>query len=534
MSDIKQQLTVWGAADQVTGEMVYQLVHKNLEEILLKAYQAADPALRRMQPEVLANEERKFAFIARGNFSEGYFTQQEVIAKGLAAQVDYVRYLSSVYAAYATGLTQTLLKKKPRFKGDRDKLIESLMRSVLSDIAVVMYHYFAHLTKQADDARAVTETERERLSAEDRQTVAFVGAALEALANGDLTHRITGDMPARSEMLKRNFNATADKLQQTMQSIATNTQGVRAGAAEITQSSDDLSRRTEQQAASLEETAAALDQITATVRKTAEGANEARNVANAAKADAERSGLVVGETVTAMSGIETSSKQITNIIGVIDEIAFQTNLLALNAGVEAARAGDAGRGFAVVATEVRALAQRSADAAKEIKTLISASGAQVEMGVKLVGETGQALGRIVEQVARLNRLIGDIAGSAQEQATGLAEVNSSVNQMDQVTQQNAAMVEESTAASHSLVAEAEELARLVGQFRIGEHAAFAAAPAPRAVQPGARAGDRLGQKPQPAPRRAPPATPARATAAGKFVAVPHAGNAAAQDNWDEF
>jgi methyl-accepting chemotaxis protein len=176
----------------------------------------------------------------------------------------------------------------------------------------------------------------------------------------------------------------------------------------------------------------------------------------------------VRKTVTAMSDIETSSRQIGNIIGVIDEIAFQTNLLALNAGVEAARAGEAGRGFAVVATEVRALAQRSADAAKEIKALISASGQQVESGVKLVGETGRALDRIVAQVVKVNELVSDIAASAQEQSTGLAQVNTAVNQMDQVTQQNAAMVEQSTAASHSLAGEAEELARLVGRFRTGQ------------------------------------------------------------------
>jgi methyl-accepting chemotaxis protein len=188
---------------------------------------------------------------------------------------------------------------------------------------------------------------------------------------------------------------------------------------------------------------------------------------------------LVRDTVQAMSGIETSSKQIGTIIGVIDEIAFQTNLLALNAGVEAARAGDAGRGFAVVATEVRALAQRSADAAKEIKALIAASEHQVETGVKLVSETGQALGRIVAQVTQLNGLVMELAASAKEQATGLGEVNSAVNQMDRVTQQNAAMVEQSTAASHSLSDEAEELARLVGQFRIGQD--YAETTKPRAV-----------------------------------------------------
>jgi methyl-accepting chemotaxis protein len=236
-------------------------------------------------------------------------------------------------------------------------------------------------------------------------------------------------------------------------------------------SSNDLSKRTEQQAASLEETAAALDQITATVKKTAEGATYARNVVAAAKTDAENSGQVVGQAVTAMGEIEQSSHQISSIIGVIDEIAFQTNLLALNAGVEAARAGDAGRGFAVVASEVRALAQRSAEAAKEIKALISASSTQVAAGVSLVGETGKALQRIVSQIAEINGVMIDIAASAQEQATGLNEVNAAVNQMDQVTQQNAAMVEESTAAGFALASEAEELSRMMSQFKVGAQSA---------------------------------------------------------------
>jgi methyl-accepting chemotaxis protein len=255
-----------------------------------------------------------------------------------------------------------------------------------------------------------------------------------------------------------------------MRSIVTNTSGLRTGTEEITQASDDLSRRTEQQAASLEETAAALDEITATVRKTAEGAKQARDVVSQTRSDAEQSGEVVRHAVAAMSSIEQSSQQISQIIGVIDEIAFQTNLLALNAGVEAARAGDAGRGFAVVASEVRALAQRSAEAAKEIKTLISTSAKQVGAGVKLVGETGESLGRIVIQVAEITTVVTEIAASAQEQATGLHEVNTAINQMDQVTQQNAAMVEQSTAASHALAQETSELVRLTERFQIGDTA----------------------------------------------------------------
>src|SRR5690606_18841880 len=257
------------------------------------------------------------------------------------------------------------------------------------------------------------------------------------------------------------------QLQDAMSVVVTNVSAIRSGSGEISQAADDLSRRTEQQAASLEETAAALDQITATVNRTAAGARQASDTVQAAKGDAETSGNVVRDAVSAMGAIEKSAQEITQIIGVIDEIAFQTNLLALNAGVEAARAGDAGRGFAVVASEVRALAQRSAEAAKEIKVLISASTSQVNSGVSLVGQTGEALQRIVSRVAEIDGLVSEIAASAQEQATGLQQVNTAVNQMDQVTQQNAAMVEQSTAASHSLAQEAEALAGSVARFQIG-------------------------------------------------------------------
>jgi methyl-accepting chemotaxis protein len=220
-------------------------------------------------------------------------------------------------------------------------------------------------------------------------------------------------------------------------------------------------------------------------------------VVSQAKTDAEHSGAVVREAVSAMAEIETSAQQISQIIGVIDEIAFQTNLLALNAGVEAARAGDAGKGFAVVASEVRALAQRSAEAAKEIKALISASSQQVDKGVNLVGETGKALERIVTQVAQINGVVAEIAASAQEQATGLQQVNTAVNQMDQVTQQNAAMVEESTAASHALAQETEELARLIGRFEVGEEAKVQALAPRRATRPALKTIGRAGAAPKP-------------------------------------
>ena len=323
------------------------------------------------------------------------------------------------------------------------------------------------LETEAATKRDATEVEREARARELAQVVDGVATGLSKLSQGDLVYRLEDAFAAEYERLRHDFNEAMTKLSETMGVVSNNASAIHSGTGEISTAADDLSRRTEQQAASLEETAAALDEITATVRKTAEGATRAREVVGVAKDDAQKSGEVVREAVSAMSGIEKSSNQIGQIIGVIDEIAFQTNLLALNAGVEAARAGDAGRGFAVVASEVRALAQRSAEAAKEIKALISASGQQVSNGVHLVGEAGRALERIAVQVTEINGVVTEIAASAQEQATALNEVNTAVNQMDQVTQQNAAMVEQTTAASHSLAHEAQELSRLIAQFNVG-------------------------------------------------------------------
>jgi methyl-accepting chemotaxis protein len=346
--------------------------------------------------------------------------------------------------------------------------------------------------RQEQEAMQVREqatreaVERERAMSQEAQAAVVNALAdgLSRLSLGDLTHRLDQPFSADYEQLRSDFNAAVEKLQGAMGIIAANASQIGAGADEIAGASDDLSRRTEQQAASLEETAAALDEITATVRKSADGAKTARQAVQTAKSGAAEGGEVVRQAVTAMGEIEKSSKQIGQIIGVIDEIAFQTNLLALNAGVEAARAGEAGRGFAVVASEVRALAQRSADAAKEIKALISASTQQVGAGVDLVGRTGEALTQISAHVDQIDGLVGEIAASSQEQALGLAEVNAAVNQMDQVTQQNAAMVEESTAATHALRSEASELRRLIGEFKTDAASTTQRRPAP--ARPDAR------------------------------------------------
>ena len=293
-----------------------------------------------------------------------------------------------------------------------------------------------------------------------------IATGLDQLARNNLTYRIDRPVDPQFAKVREDFNSAMTALDGAMGVVASATQSVGAGAQEIKIAADHLSRRTEIQASNQEEAAAAHDQINPTLNRSAEGAREVSQVASAARIDATRSGEIVGEAVAAMGEIEESSGKITSIIGVIDEIAFQTNLLALNAGVEAARAGDAGKGFAVVASEVRALAQRSAEAAKEIKALIAKSTSQVGRGVRLVGETGEALATIVDKVGKIDGLILEIAQSSREQATGLSEVNTAVNRMDEVTQRNSAMVEEATVASASLKLEAGELAELVSRFEV--------------------------------------------------------------------
>jgi len=316
--------------------------------------------------------------------------------------------------------------------------------------------------------RRQTETERAAAAREQEQTVSALAEAAARLSEGNLTFRISAEFPPGYQKVKDDFNEAIGQMQSAIAVISDAVRGIRVNADAVAHASDDLSRRTEQQAETLEETAAALGEITKTVKAAAESALHAREVVVAADGDAKKGAVVVKQAVAAMDGIAKSAQQITHIIGVIDEIAFQTNLLALNAGVEAARAGDAGRGFAVVASEVRALAQRSAEAAKEIKGLISASTAQVGHGVQLVAETGEALDRIMAQVADVNAVIAGIAAGAREQSTGLDEVNVALGRMDQVTQQNAAMVQQSTATSRSLSHETMELSRLVDQFEIDE------------------------------------------------------------------
>ena len=384
------------------------------------------------------------------------------------------------------------------------------------------------LEQETEANRSLSEKdriEREQQKANEAADVKFavenLAAGLSKLSEGDVSYRIGQPFTATLDSVRNDFNMSAEKLQAALTRVAQNAGGIGAGANEIKSAADDLAKRTEQQAAAVEETAAALEEITTTVRDSTKRAQEAGQIVSRAKAGAEQSGEVVRRAVVAMEQIAKSANEISNIIGVIDEIAFQTNLLALNAGVEAARAGEAGKGFAVVAQEVRELAQRSASAAKEIKALINTSNDQVQQGVQLVGDTGKALTTMVLEVQEINRHVVSIVESAQEQSSGLKQINTAVNQMDKDTQKNAAMVEETNAASHNLAKEVASLNQLLSQFRLADAA--------------------YQQKSQPAPVRnaggndRPVASPVRAL--GRKIASAFSGNAAvdtSKDDWQEF
>ena len=319
---------------------------------------------------------------------------------------------------------------------------------------------------EAEAERRRNDEEKQALDQQIEHAVGKLAQALERLSNGDISFEIEGRFHGRLEQLRNDFNLSLARLRDTMHQISGNVDQIQNNGRQMAQSALDLARRTEQQAASLEETAAAVDEITAAVRSSSERAEMVNGVVREAKKNADESAVVVGSAISAMGRIEEASRQISNIIGVIDEIAFQTNLLALNAGVEAARAGEAGKGFAVVAQEVRELAQRSAGAAKEIKSLINRSAEEVASGSTHVQQTGTVLSRIGGQIATISEHIEMIAETSREQSGALHEVNGAVGRMDQMTQQNAAMVEEATAATQDLSAQTDALRDLLQQFRI--------------------------------------------------------------------
>ncbi len=351
-----------------------------------------------------------------------------------------------------------------------------------------------------------------------------------AIAGGDLTSHVRVVGSDEIAQLLKALSVMQGSLSGVVGNVRANSESVSTAAVQISQGANDLSQRTEEQASALQEAASSMEQLGATVRQNAENALSANQLALGASSVARKGGEVVGEVVETMKGINDSSKRVVDIIGVIDGIAFQTNILALNAAVEAARAGEQGRGFAVVASEVRSLAQRSADAAKEIKTLISASVERVEHGTALVDRAGVTMTEIVTSISRVTDIMGEISAASSEQSSGMGQIGQAIAQMDQATQQNAALVEESAAAAESLRDQAHQLVQVVAQFKLEATAAVAparaATPAPKAAAvPKAVAAP----KARPVPARK-PAPVARAQAAAPSAAPVAAG----ADDWESF
>jgi methyl-accepting chemotaxis protein len=415
-----------------------------------------------------SRQAQHWGVITEADFDENYAHAVRAVGKAHARLGLEPRWYIGGYALVVEQLIYAVVKDRwPKLTHHgKEKAngmaaaLSGLVKASLLDMELSISIYLEEL----EDRRRKSEISRQIAEANQAKAMEAITEALKKLAGGDLRTRITADLASDFHQLKADFNETIEQLHESFAAIAESASVITQATNEISMAADDLSRRTESQAAGLEQTSAALAEITTTINETATNTKNVNAIVLTTKADAEQGGAVAITAVEAMSLIEKSSKDIAEIIGVIDEIAFQTNLLALNAGVEAARAGEAGRGFAVVASEVRALAQRSAGAAKEIKALISTSSVQVRQGVTLVTETGHALAKIVAQVTDITSTVANIAAGAKDQAMALNQINTAINQMDQATQQNAAMVEETTAATRSLHQETNVLSQAVSRF----------------------------------------------------------------------
>ncbi len=428
----------------------------------------------------------------------------------------------TIAIAFLTGLITLLIARgiKRAIGQEIQALSDAITRIAGGDVDVHIAYTERddQLGALARAAVQLRETSRAKLQSDTElaDMADKVSNSLRLMADGDLTVRLP-ELGANYVRLQQDFNSTMAQLHDTIASVSDAAVDIRSGAREISQASGDLAQRTEQHAAELAHAAESVNQITNSLKETADVATHANEGVIEAVNEARMGGEVVGKAVGAMTNIEKSSLEIGQIINVIDGIAFQTNLLALNAGVEAARAGDAGKGFAVVANEVRALAQRSADAAKDIKALITTSGAEVEEGARMVRQAGEALAQITDRIHGVTAMVTQISSAAAQQSSKLAEVNGAMSKMDEVTQQNAAMVEESTAAARSLLQEADGLTDRVGRFNCRSVARSMAAPV---ATPASRSKTATAARPAPAPR-----------VSGNLALAPAA---EANEDWTEF
>jgi methyl-accepting chemotaxis protein len=417
--------------------------------------------------------------IAEDQFPGAYGRMAEQTNALVASHIASTAHILEVVAAYGRGDLSRDVDRMPGRKAEAVAAVDAVkagMQAVNAEIQRLVDAAVAGDFSQRGDAarfaffyREIVERLNALMETADHG-LAEVGALLSAVADGDLTRRADTTLPGQFGRLGNDANRTVMHLTDIVGQIRGGSESINTAASEIASGNADLSGRTEQQAASLEETAASMEELTSTVRQNADNARQANQLAQGATQVAQRGGQVVGQVVHTMSGISASSKKIADIIGVIDGIAFQTNILALNAAVEAARAGEQGRGFAVVASEVRSLAQRSANAAKEIKQLITQSVAQVDEGSALVDQAGKTMEDVMSSVKRMTDLIGDISAASQEQSAGIEQINQAITQMDEGTQQNAALVEEASAAARSLEQQAEHLVQVVAAFRLQRQA----------------------------------------------------------------
>ncbi|MDH6269111.1 methyl-accepting chemotaxis protein [Rhizobium sp. SG_E_25_P2] len=473
MHSIENDIQPWSGEKRRMGEELFTKLDKHIREVSTRCFKHFDPSTTTLSEDVVARERVKFRHLCEGNFNAAYFTAQAPVIRSIAEKTGFTNFIVKAASIYAAEWSLVVLKETTFSPRKREAYLRSMMEAIFTDIATAVHVLMADQETETSRQRAQFEQTRATDAEADALAMTALGDALNALAAGDLSARITQTLPEKNESARRDFNRATDALNDTMQKIARTVDDLSQGMDEVTGASKELSRRTEQQAQALEETAAALHELTTTVSRTSDGAAAANRVASSTREEVGRTGEIMHQAETAMGRIAQSSQEIARIVSVIDEIAFQTNLLALNAGVEAARAGDAGKGFAVVASEVRALAQRSAEAAKEIRNLITTSSDQVKHGVALVESTSKTLSGIVNKVAEIDEVIAAIAASAREQATGIQEINSAVTDMDRVTQQNAAMVEETNAATATMQARSRELADLVGAFRLSGAASAA-------------------------------------------------------------